>query len=120
MGEYVLKAKRKRKYVTRTAEEVNKWLFASNFFIKSKIPGRSAVKEFNQLDADIIKVIQQRLKEYDDIRRAKLHGKEDIPLWEGSIISDAHILAYENGIDPLVVMMCICPIVKLNEAILVK
>jgi len=120
MGECDLKNQGRKKHVRRTVDEVNKWLFVSNYFVNSKISAKRAIYEFNNLSVDKIKGIRQRFNAYDDVRISKLHGEEDIPAWQGSILADAHILAYENSIDPLVVTMCIKPICKLNEAILVK
>ena len=57
---------------------------------------------------------------YDILRRLKLHGEKNIPYWGGSVIADIHLLAYEYKIDPLVVAMCINPICKPHEAVLIK
>lgn len=110
----------KRKHVKRSMDQVNRWIFASNFFITSTITTRKAVQFFNKLSPNQIKDISQRLQDYDAVRRAKLHGEKDIPAWEGSILADIHILAYEYQTDPLVVAMCINPICKPNEAVLIQ
>ena len=110
----------KNKIVIKYQKDFKKWVMISNLFAKSRITPMTALKQFNSLDSNQRINIKQAFEEYDKIRRIKIPKGETDSAWELSVMVDAHIVATENNIDPLTVMMCIHPICKNNERIVIK
>lgn len=110
----------KSKTVIRSKQAVMKWIEASNLFAKSRISSRAALSQFNQLSARQRAKIKSAFDECDKVRRIKIPKDEIESSLEISVMVDAHIIATENGIDPLTAVMCISPPCKNGERILVK
>ena len=91
-----------------------------NVFAKSLCPVNEVLKQYNNLTASQRTAIKKQFSEYDDIRRQKIPKEENTYAWEIGIMVDANILACEYDIDPLTVVLCINPICRPNEKIMVK
>ena len=109
----------KNKIAIKTSKSFNDWLDVSNVFAKSMLDRGEILRQFNALSgSDRIK-IKKRFDDCDAIRRTKIPNSEQ-DHWVLGIMVDAHIIATEYNIDPLTAMMCIQPICKPNERIMVK
>lgn len=94
---------------------------ALNLFVDSMLPYDEALKQYNGLTELERKSIVQSIKQYDKIRNEKLHSVDNgAQIWQTSGMVDAHIIATEHNIDPLVVVMCRGMPKKSNEKIIVK
>lgn len=81
---------------------------------------RAALKQFNQPKAPQRIKIKEAFDERDKVRAVKIpKGETDCAL-ELSFMTDAHIIAIENGIDPLTAVMCIRPLCENYEQIIMK
>lgn len=87
---------------------------------KSLVDHNEALRQFNSLTANKQVAIKKVLQEYDNIRRKKIPVNDVDSAWEISVMVDAHIIATENDIDPLTVIMCINSPCKVNEHLLLK
>ena len=97
-----------------------KWVTVSNMFAKSRIMPMVALKQFNSLEANQRTNIKKTFEEYDQKRRIKIPKGEIDSAWTISVMVDAHIIATENNVDPLTVIMCLNPPCKINERIVIK
>ena len=109
----------KTKFVFKSKNDFQMWISKGNLFAKSLCSMQEILKQYNTLTAKQRVNIKKRFLEYDAIRQKKI-PKEDTYAWELSIMVDANILACEYDIDPLTVVLCINPICKPNEKIIVK
>lgn len=96
------------------------WIAASNLLAKSRILPKTALVQFNQLNAQQRAKIKAAFDECDKVRRIKITTGETESAWKISIMVDAHIIATENNIDPLTAVMCINPLCRNSERILSK
>lgn len=110
----------KNKVVFKQKSEFGKWVTISNLFAKSLLSPNVALKQFNALTPIQRKEIANEFAKYDKIRRIKIPKGETDSAWELSVMVDAHIIATEFGIDPLTAVMCLKPLCKANESILVR
>lgn len=83
-------------------------------------PVNEVLKQYNNLTASQRTAIKKQFSEYDDIRRQKIPKEENTYAWEIGIMVDANILACEYDVDPLTVVLCINPICRPNEKIMVR
>lgn len=79
-----------------------------------------ALKQFNVLNATQRVNIKKTFDDYDQKRRMRIPEGEIDAAWEISVMVDAHIIATEYNIDPLTVIMCLNPICRSDEKIIVK
>lgn len=110
----------KNKYKIISKIDCEKWINVSNLLAKSLIDHNEALRQFNTLSTNKRVTIQKTFQEYDNIRRKKIPTNEVENAWEISVMVDAHIIATENDIDPLTVIMCINAPCKVNEHLLLK
>ena len=110
----------KSKIVIKPKSEFIKWISISNIFAKSMISPSDALKQFNKLNPTQRIKIKQSFDECDKTRRLKSPKGEADSACELSVMVDAHIIATEFNIDPLVAVMCITPACKANERIIFK
>lgn len=110
----------KNKIVLKSQKDFEKWVFASNLFAKSRIMSSVALKQFNSLSAVQRVGIKKAFEECDRNRRVIIPKSEIDYAWQISVMVDSHIIATEYNIDPLTVIMCINPICRDNEKIIVK
>ena len=110
----------KNKYKIISKISCEKWINASNLLAKSLIEHNEALRQFNALSASKRVDIKNALQEYDSIRRKKIPANDVDNAWEISVMVDAHIIATENNIDPLTVIMCINAPCKANEHLVPK
>lgn len=110
----------RNKIIFKPKSEFIKWIKISNLFAKSMISSSDALKQFNELNATQRIKIKQAFDECDKTRRQKIPIGEADSAWELSVMVDAHIIATEYNIDPLVAMMCITPPCKANERVYFK
>lgn len=110
----------KNKYRIISKIDCKKWINVSNLFAKSLIDHNEALRQFNALSASKRVAIKKTFQEYDSIRRKKIPANEVDSAWEISVMVDAHIIATENNIDPLTVIMCINAPCKVSEHLLLK
>lgn len=112
----------KPKYVRRDKSVVTKWINISNVFAKSLMDEKSALKKYNELDASKRIEIRKQFKQYDEIRRVHYPETLDKSLqndvYVTSVMVDAHIIATEHDIDPLVAVMCVNPVCGANERVM--
>lgn len=110
----------KNKMVLKSQEDFMKWVSISNIFAKSRIMPIVALKQFNVLNATQRVNIKKTFDDYDQKRRMRIPEGEIDAAWEISVMVDAHIIATEYNIDPLTVIMCLNPICRSDEKIIVK
>ena len=110
----------KFKFVTKSKSEFIKWTTIGNLFAKSLCPLNDVLKQYNNLMPAQRFEIKELFSMYDDIRRKKIPKDEMSNAWEIGVMVDAHIIATEYNIDPLTAVLCINPICKPNEKILIK
>lgn len=79
--------------------------------------GFKTIQQANCITANVYK---KQFLEYEDIRRKKIPKEENTYAWEIGIMVDANILACEYDVDPLTVVLCINPICRPNEKIMVR
>lgn len=79
-----------------------------------------ALKQFNSLSAVQRACIKKTFEEYEQKRKNKIPKGEMDSAWQISVMVDSHIIATEYNIDPLTVIMCLNPICRDNEKIIVK
>lgn len=109
----------KNKYTIKSKKDINKWFELCNIFAKSLCDQKIILNQYNTLTADIRIKIKNQFKACDDIRRKKIPNTET-EAWFTGVMVDANILATEYNIDPLTVMLCVSPICKPSERILIK
>ena len=107
------------KYIIKSKAEFAKWCNISNLFAKSLCPFSTVLKEFNRLTGSQRNNIKITFASYDQLRKKKIPQNET-EAWQLGIMVDAHIIACEYDIDPLTVILCINPICRANERIIVK
>lgn len=110
----------KKKYKIISKIDCQKWINASNLLAQSLIDHNEALRQFNMLSANKRIAIKKAFQKYDDIRRKKIPANEIENSWKISVMVDAHIIATENDIDPLAVIMCINAPCKVNEHLILK
>ena len=110
----------KIKYVFKSKADFQKWVTIGNVFAKSLCPVDEVLKQYNKLTASQRMSINKQFIEYEDIRRKKIPKEENTYDWEICIMVDANILACEYDVDPLTVVLCINPICRPNEKIMVR
>lgn len=108
----------KAKYVFISKKEFQKWINTGNQLAKSLCPTAEVLKQYNCLTAQQRISIRKQFSECDNIR--KIQVKDDRSAWLLGIMVDAHIIACEYNIDPLTAVLCISPLCKPNEKIVVK
>ncbi|MBR6506906.1 MAG: hypothetical protein IKT37_04815 [Clostridia bacterium] len=109
----------KIKVSIKNKKDVSKWICVCNLMAKSMCDHNIAISQFNALSPSDRITIKKRLNECDEIRKTKIPNTEQ-DAWIIGIMVDAHIIAYEYDIDPLTVLLCINPICKPNEKLIVK
>lgn len=110
----------KIKYIFKSKVDFQKWVTYGNVFAKSLCPVDEVLKQYNGLSSSQRTSIKKQFLECDNIRRKKIPAEENISAWEMGIMVDAHIIACEYSIDPLTAVLCINPLCKPNEKIIVK
>ena len=102
-----------------TKKDYNAWLDVGNLFAKSICDRNEVLRQFNQLSYYDRIIIKKEFNVCDKIRKNKMPyaNQEDLII---SIMVDAHIIATEYKIDPLTAILCIKPICKPNEKILLR
>ena len=110
----------KNKMVLKSQADFMKWVAIPNIFAKSRIMPIVALKQFNLLNATQRVNIKKTFDDYDQKRRMRIPKGEIDAAWEISVMVDAHIIATEYNIDPLTVIMCLNPICRSDEKIIVK
>lgn len=110
----------KQKYVFKSKSDFHKWIKIANLFAKSLCPTKIVLEQYNKLSATQRTAIKKQFSECDDIRRKKIPKEEDPSAWEIGIMVDAHIIACEYNVDPLTAILCVNPICKPNEKIVVR
>ena len=107
-----------------TSREADIWFLTANRFANSLTKRSNAIHQFNSLSIESKSKIIKLLKEYEEIRKTAY--PEDMSAEEKkhhvslSIMVDAHILATEFGVDPVVILMCLNPPCKSGQKIVVK
>ena len=109
----------KIKYVTKSRTEFEKWCNTGNLFAKSLCPHSKILKEYNELTPVQRNEIKKLFATYDQLRAKKI-PKEDTDAWLIGIMVDANIIACEYDIDPMTVVLCINPICRPTERIVIK
>lgn len=109
----------KNKVVVKSKKDITNWINVCNLFAKSLCDYSVALKQYNQLTHSERHSIKVKFHECDKIRQKKIPSGEGED-WLLGIMVDAHLLANDYNIDPLTVIMCIKPLSKSNEKILVK
>ena len=103
----------------KNKKEVSKWISVCNLMAKSMCDHKIAISQFNSLSPSDRITIKKRLSECDELRKTKIPNTEQ-DAWIIGIMVDAHIIAYDYDIDPLTVLLCVNPICKPNEKLIVK
>lgn len=109
----------KTKFVIKSKKEVFNWFDVCNLLAKSMCDYSTVLSQFNSLSPSNRITIKNRLNECDDIRRKKVPSTEQED-WLIGIMVDAHIIACEYNVDPLTIMLCVNPICKANERLIIK
>ena len=109
----------KTKYVIKSKNEFEHWLKVGNIFARSICNPHTILKQYNALIPDLRRQIKNKFLICDEIRRTKIPNTED-EAWFMGVMVDAHIIGTEYNIDPLTVILCINPICKANEKIIVR
>lgn len=109
----------KVKVAIKSKKDVSEWMGLSNLMAKSMCDQKIVISQFNALSPSAKVAIKKRLNECDEIRKTKIPNTEQ-EAWIIGIMVDAHIIAYEYDIDPLTVLLCVNPICKPNEKLIVK
>ena len=109
----------KAKYVFKQKAVVEKWIQTNNMFAKSLCPNIEAIKQFNNLTSVQRIEIKKRFDQCDEVRRKKIPTEESTE-WIIGIMVDAHIIACKYDIDPLTAILCVNPICRPIERIIVR
>lgn len=109
----------KNKIVVKSRKEVYTWLDICNSFAKSLSEYDVALRQYNRLTSIERHTVKRKFQECDEIRRKKIPSG-DGEAWITGIMVDAHLLANDYNVDPLTIVMCMNPLSKPNEKILVK
>lgn len=109
----------KSRVVIKSKTDVLKWLETSNLLAKSMCDYHTVLSQFNSLTPSNRIKIKTRFNECDEIRKKKIPITEQDAFIIG-IMVDANIIACEFDVDPLTVMLCVNPICKANERIIIK
>jgi hypothetical protein len=110
----------KNKYVIKSKVDSNKWIDICNLFAKSLCPRNKILEQYNNLNKSQRIKIKKLFADCDDIRRKKIPKGEEDEAWIIGIMVDANIIACEYDIDPLTAVLCINPICRADEKIIVK
>lgn len=108
------------KYVFKSRNDFQRWIDTGNILAKSLCPVKEIWTQYNTLSSAQRLAIQKRFSEYDDIRRKKIQELGDPSAWAIGVMVDAHIIACEYNIDPLTAILCVNPICRSNEKIMLK
>lgn len=108
------------KYVIKAKKDIEQWISSQNTIIHSLRPHKIALQQFNNLTSSDRSKIKKRIEECDQKRRERIPNDESGDAWQINIMVDAHIIAYEYNIDPLAVILCVCPPCKPSEKIIAK
>lgn len=109
----------KVKISIKSKKDVVKWIELSNLMAKSMCDYETVISQFNTLSPSDKLIIKKRFNDCDEVRKTKI-PKTEHDAWLIGIMVDAHIIAYEYNIDPLTVLLCVNPICKPNEKLIVK
>ena len=109
----------KTKVVIKSKKDALKWLEVCSLLAKSMCDYNTVLSQFNSLSASDRINIKTRLNECDETRKRKIPNTEQ-DAWVIGIMVDAHIIACEYNVDPLTVLLCVNPICKANERIILK
>lgn len=109
----------KNKVVIKSTKDVHKWIEISNLFAKSLCEYNIALNQYNKLTQYERCNIKRQFQKCDEVRRKKIPSGEGDD-WMIGIMVDAHLLADEYKVDPLTIVMCVNPISKSNEKIIIK
>jgi len=109
----------KTKFVIKSKKDVFNWFDVCNLLAKSMCDYSTVLSQFNSLNPSDRITIKNRLDKCDEVRRKKVPCTEQEE-WIIGIMVDANIIACEYNVDPLTVMLCVKPICKANERIIVK
>ncbi len=110
----------KAKVVIKTKNDFLKWIEKVNIFSNSLLSPEEALLEFNGLNSGNRKKIQKSFKKYDSIRKKNISATDGEYAYILSVLIDCHIIATEYNIDPLTALMCVKPICKIDERIIIK
>lgn len=109
----------KTKVVIKSKSDALKWLEVCNLLAKSMCDYNIVLSQFNSLSPSDRINIKNRLNKCDEVRKKKVPNTEQ-EAWLIGIMVDAHIIACEYNVDPLTVMLCVNPICKANERLIIK
>ncbi len=109
----------KNKIVVKSRKDVDAWIGICNSFAKSMSEYDVALRQYNRLTHIERYTVKRKFKECDEIRRKKIPSGEG-DAWITGVMVDAHLLANDYNVDPLTIVMCMNPLSKPNEKILVK
>lgn len=109
----------KNKVVIKSKKDVHKWIEISNLLAKSLCEYNMALSQYNKLTQHERYSIKRQFQKCDEVRRKKIPSGEGDD-WIIGIMVDAHLLASEYNVDPLTIVMCVNPISKSNEKIILK
>lgn len=109
----------KNKIAFKSWRDINLWISISKVMANSLISPSVALKQFNELAAKDREGIKKSLEYCDVLRREKIN-RDDKYEWELSMFVDAHIVATEYNIDPIVVFMCANPICRSDQKVYPK
>lgn len=109
----------KNKVVIKSKKDVHKWIEISNLFAKSLCEYNIALNQYDKLTQYERYSIKRQFQKCDEVRRNKIPSGEGDD-WIIGIMVDAHLLANDYNVDPLTIVMCMNPLSKPNEKILVK
>ena len=110
----------KTKYVFKSGSDFQRWIDTGNILARSLRPVKEILAQYNTLSSTQRLAIQKRFSEYDDIRRKKIQELGNPSAWAIGVMVDAHIIACEYNIDPLTAILCVKPICRPNEKIIIK
>lgn len=110
----------KTKYVFKSKADFQRWIDTGNRLAQSLCPAKEIWIQYNTLSSAQRLAIQKRFSEYDDIRRKKIRELDNPSAWAIGVMVDAHIIACEYNIDPLTAILCVKPICRPNEKIIIR
>lgn len=110
----------KNKTVFKTKAELRDWILCSNLFAQSYIYPKEALRQFNKLSSKERIKISRSFSNCDEVRRRNIPKGEDEETFLLSVLVDSHIIATEFNVDPLTAIMCVRPICRSDEKIIVK
>ena len=101
-----------------------RWFAIANQFAQSLITRSDAIHQYNLLPVASKTEIIKSMKEYDKIRKKMIPDNMSIDEknrhYPISVMVDAHILATEHNVDPVVILMCLNPPCQIGQKVIVK